>query len=427
MSPINIPKNDFGELRKKGEEVLPKKNKKIKKDSTHDYDHELSVYEIELKLQNEELRKTQAKLEQALVEYSELFEFAPICYFIMNEEGIIENVNEKGASKLGIDKRQLIGKHFSTFLPCETTQDDFYRHRNLIIETGRTQLLESKMKRKDGSIFYTLIESSLVKNKDGGFKHFHSMVSDISKRIEHEKKTEEAYNEIKQLNELKSRFIATASHEFRTPLTAILSSTNLIEMYNSNKNFDKSIKHFQRIKISVNTLKEILSEFLTLSQMENGAIKNNPETINIVKFIAETIEESSNDTHKIEFNHQGSQQIIYVDAKLLKTCLVNLIGNAIKYSKTTSDKIEITSECSDNDSFIISIKDYGIGIPKQDWPHIFEQFFRAKNAENIQGTGLGLNIIQKLIGVMGGQISFVSVENKGTTFTVKLPNRKHLI
>ena len=382
-----------------------------------DYDHELSVYEIELKLQNEEFRKSQLKLEESIRDYSELFEFAPIGYFILDEEGIIVNVNHKGSSKLCIDKKQLIGKPFSTFLEGEICQDEFYKHRLLTVETGSTQRLEARIKRKDGSLFFALIESSIVKTIDGAFKHFHSMISDISKRIEEEKKIESALNKSKELNELKSRFIATASHEFRTPLTAILSSTNLLEKYNDLKDNDKREKHYRRIKISVNALKEILSEFLSLSQIEKDMIKNNPETINIKKFIEEIMDDTLFESHKVIFNHIGNQQNIFVDSKLLKICLVNLLGNAVKYSSVGSN-VEITSKYISQDSFTISVKDNGIGIPEKDQAHIFEQFFRAKNAENYQGTGLGLNIIQKLIAIMGGSISFTSIENEGTTFSI---------
>lgn len=419
MSPINIPRNDFGELRKKAEDNLPKKERKTKSSKIFNYEHELSVYEIELKLQNEELLEVQAKLEDTINHYSELFEYAPIGYFILDKEGVIVNVNDKGSSKLNIHKKQLIGKPFSTFLVGEICQDDFYRHRNLTFESGRTQRFEAQIKRKDGSLFFALIESTIVKDKNGDFKHFHSMVSDISDRIEQEKKIEFALMKAKELNELKSRFITTASHEFRTPLTAILSSTSLLEKYTNQQDSEKRDKHFNRIKTSVNVLKEILSEFLSLSQIEKDMIKNSPETINIIKFIEGLIEEINNETHVITFTHLGKHQHALVDPRLLKICMINLIGNAIKYS-AIGTRVEIRTEQKNDNSLVILVKDEGIGIPEKDIPHIFEQFFRAKNVENFQGTGLGLNIIHKLITIMGGTIGFKTKENEGTVFSIKL-------
>ena len=232
-----------------------------------------------------------------------------------------------------------------------------------------------------------------------------------------------ALNKEKELNDLKSRFISMASHEFRTPLAVIVSSVNLIEKYNSPNNEEKRKSHIKKIKSSIKGLNEILVDVLNIGQIEKGIIKNNPEKINIVSIIEKIIGDYKNisEGHRFKYEHKGKSQNGFLDVKLLKTCLDNIIGNAVKYSLSEGN-IKIISELTDSPKTLtISVKDNGIGIPEEDKDHIFEQFFRAKNAETFPGTGLGLNIIKNFISIMGGSISFNSEENKGTTFVLNFP------
>jgi signal transduction histidine kinase len=170
-------------------------------------------------------------------------------------------------------------------------------------------------------------------------------------------------------------------------------------------------------------MKEILIDFLSASEIEKGMIKNNPEVFNLSKYTEAVIEEtkSFNGIHTIKYTHIGESQNVYLDKKILKTCLSNLIINAYKYSPKGGE-IEVITELKKDGSLSFKVKDNGIGIPKKDELHIFENFFRAKNAENIQGTGIGLNITRRLVTIMGGDITFISTENKGSTFTIKFKN-----
>jgi signal transduction histidine kinase len=170
-------------------------------------------------------------------------------------------------------------------------------------------------------------------------------------------------------------------------------------------------------------MKEILIDFLSASEIEKGMIKNNPELFNLSKYTETVIEEtkSFNGIHTIKYTHIGENHNVYLDKKILKTCLSNLIINAYKYSPKGGE-IEVITELKKDGSISFKVKDKGIGIPKKDELHIFENFFRAKNAENIQGTGIGLNITRRLVTIMGGDITFISTENKGSTFTIKFKN-----
>ncbi len=320
-----------------------------------------------------------------------------------------------------MEKKQLIGRAFSSFLDSKFCHENYNTHRNRVLESENLQQVECKIKRKDGSTYFALIESVVVKVENNNFKHIYTMLSDISSRKEQERRIELALKKEKELNEMKSQFISMASHEFRTPLMAILSSTNLLEKYNSPQDQEKRAKHYYKIKSSVNGLKEILTEFLSLNQIEKGMIKNEPQLFNLVDFIKKAIDEINTEAHALTYKYVGENKNVYLDPKLLKICLTNVLANAIKYSPS-GGIVEIVTERSALQSIKISIKDQGIGIPENDKTHIFEQFYRAKNAETFQGTGLGLNLIQKIISIMRGSIDFESKENEGTTFLLSFQN-----
>ncbi len=228
----------------------------------------------------------------------------------------------------------------------------------------------------------------------------------------------------KELNEMKSRFISMASHEFRTPLTTIESSADLIARYIASDQQDKRIKHIGRIKNSVQNLTNILNDFLSLEKLENGVIN-----LNFGQFNLQGIFEELRDM--FEFTLKGSQQlqlsaipdvVAYTDPHILKNIIINLLSNAIKYSKDDG-VIELTTVHS-NDRLTVVVKDNGIGISEADQKNLFRRFFRAENAVNIQGTGLGLNIVKRYLELLDGEITFESKENHGSTFTFSIPTHK---
>ena len=225
----------------------------------------------------------------------------------------------------------------------------------------------------------------------------------------------------KILNELKSVFITTASHEFRTPLGAILSSASLISKYTTTEDQEKRLKHINRIKSSVTNLTEILNDFLSLDKLDEGLIRNQPAFFKIKEFIKSIIDEVSpilKRGQSIQYISSGNQEEAFFDKQLLRNVIINLISNSVKYSP--ENKLIKVSVNLSNNLLIIDVIDEGFGIPEEDQKHIFERFFRANNAGNIQGTGLGLNIVKKHIDIMGGTITFKSNCETGTTFSIKL-------
>lgn len=214
-----------------------------------------------------------------------------------------------------------------------------------------------------------------------------------------------------------------ASHEFRTPLSAIQLSAVLIEKYSAQQSNPNIAKHIAKIKAAVSNLTSILNDFLSLEKLEAGKVEAVYSEFDIVKFAEEITEEMqlvAKQNQLIVYQHTGADSTIKLDPALLKNCILNLIGNAIKYSGENTF-IEFNTETSKK-QLVISIKDNGIGIPESDQKHLFEAFFRAHNTGNIPGTGLGLNIVTRYTNLMNGKISFKSEVNRGTSFTLSFPN-----
>ncbi|MCR9102003.1 MAG: PAS domain S-box protein [bacterium] len=241
-----------------------------------------------------------------------------------------------------------------------------------------------------------------------------------------EKQLTTALEKEKELNELKSRFVSMASHEFRTPLSTILSSADLIEAYPNEAQQNKRLRHTQRIKTSVANLTSILNDFLSLSRLEEGKLSFNPSEFELTEVWKE-VEEGVQGMLKKgqQLNIKGLEQIpgLNTDRRILQNIFYNLLSNAIKYSGE-GQPIDCRVE-RQNGELKVAIQDYGIGIPESEQQHLFTRFFRAHNVENIQGTGLGLNIVKGYVDLLGGRISFESVPEQGSTFRVTIPLKHH--
>lgn len=244
----------------------------------------------------------------------------------------------------------------------------------------------------------------------------------IIRNISGLKKTEEglrdALEKERELGELKSRFVSMASHEFRTPLSTVLSSSYLIGKYNTTEEQPKREKHLQRIVSSVGLLTEILNDFLSLGKIEEGKIQVKFSDFSIKEMVNETIKEMDQSIKKdqeISYKHQGSAEV-FLDSSLLKFIIMNLVSNASKFSSEGAS-IEIKT-VNENQCILLSVKDHGIGISKPDQQHLMERFFRGDNATNIQGTGLGLHIVAKYTELMNGTIEWKSELEEGTEFII---------
>lgn len=324
-------------------------------------------------------------------------------------------VEGKELFKIGITGEKLIGTKYIERLPKDIAPTVEKQLTGVLKGVSATLELEYR------NNHYVLNAVPLTDSK-GKISQILVVEQNITEQKKAEKEIRRALQKEKELNELKSRFVSMASHEFRTPLSTILSSVSLAEKYVAPEDSEKREKHFNRIKSSVRNLTSILNDFLSLDKLEAGKVENNPVEFDLKEFATELAEEMqavAKTGQRVNYKHTGKQTIVNLDRNILKNILNNLLSNAIKYSPEHSE-IFFNSIIEKN-KLKINIADKGIGIPEEEKQHLFERFFRAKNALNIGGTGLGLNIVKKYTDLLGGEIGFESECGKGTVFTVSIP------
>jgi PAS domain S-box-containing protein len=373
----------------------------------------------------------------------------------IDDKGIIESINPSACKLFQYAPEEVVGKNVSMLMPQpDKDQHDEYIHRYQ--RTGEAHIIgigrEVKGQKKDGTVFpfrlgvsevqfsgrkiYTGFVHDLTREKEAEarLKEYATKLEEIvEERTQSLKKSvkalEQAKEEVsqslekeKELSQLKSRFVSMASHEFRTPLSSIQLSAALIQKYVEELDNPSINKHTAKIKSSVNNLTGILNEFLSLERLEAGKVKPVFIDFDLVKFAEEITEEMqliAKQDQSIIYQHTGTRSLIRLDQSLLKNCIINLVGNAIKYSGENTF-IEFNTELTYT-HLLVGIRDNGIGIPENDQKHLFEPFFRAHNTGNIPGTGLGLNIVARYVSLMNGKIEFESKVDHGTSFTLIFP------
>lgn len=289
----------------------------------------------------------------------------------------------------------------------------------------------TKHQRKDGSIYP--VEVHLQRSLIGEKEVFVAIIVDITEQEEYtqtlEKKVaqrtsqlEEALVKEKELGELKTKFLSLVSHEFKTPLSGILTSATLVGKYTTETQQDKREKHLKTIQGKVKYLNNIINDFLSIERLESGKEHYSYSHFPISKVINEVIYDANmllKEGQQIEYPEHIDGIFIVFDEKILTLILTNLLNNAIKYSPEKSTIYLTINETKD--AVLISIKDEGIGIPAGEQKFIFNRYFRAENALLNQGTGIGLNIVKTHLENLGGSICFDSIQNKGTQFTITIP------
>jgi len=371
-----------------------------------------------------------------------LFQYATIGILVIDKSGKISLVNPGAEQLFGYTRSELLDQPLEVLLP-ENLRKKHTGHREGYFASPKARSMGSGLdllaQKKDGKVFP--VEISLGHYELSGERMAVAFITDITERKRAEQELKQLNEELeqrvadrtmelkaaldreKELNEMKSRFVSMASHEFRTPLSAVLSSVSLIEQYHRVEHEDKRKKHVERIKSSVKNLTDILNDFLSLDKLEQGKVEVDPQQFDFEEFGADAIDEVENMLKKgqeICYHYSGEKQILQ-DKRILRNVLLNLLSNACKYSEEDK-KIELRITCGPEVVSIV-ITDQGIGIPEDEQKNMFEKFYRARNAVNIQGTGLGLNIVKRYVELIQGKISFTSVKNQGTTFTVILPGQ----
>lgn len=397
-----------------------------------------------------------------------LFENATEGIILTNKEGKIVLVNPAAERVCNYKANELIGKPIEVLIPDryrpkhEDLRNEFYKHpQNRVMGHGR----DLYARKKDGSdfpvevslshyhrdnelfviafiidiTFRKQIEENMVRQQ----KELEKVTSDIRKlnmgleaKVEErtvilkealmkleqsQQELSEALDKERELHEIKSRFVSMASHEFRTPLSTVLSSASLLANYTAAEDQEKRNKHINRIKDSVKHLNDILEDFLSLGKLDEGKVMAHYGEFNLEELIHDTTEEMKGLLKKGQefiYEHTGNTTA-YSDKKLLKNILINLITNAIKFSDEGSPIL--VNSTVQNETAEISVTDKGIGIAPADQEHLFSSFFRGKNAINIQGTGLGLHIVKRYLDLLVGNVHLQSKLNEGTKISFIIP------
>lgn len=404
-------------------------------------------------------------LRREKLKFEALFDFATMAIIVANEQGRIVMANRFARTLFGYGD-EMLAHTVEDLIPSRFREKHTHyreKYNTKPVNRAMGQNMDLNAVRKDGEEFP--VEVSLGHYTFGSERFVIAYIIDISRRKEIEEmllqqkgdleksnleveklndeleqkvmsrtlelkttlqaleaskaEVEAALNKEKELSDLKTRFVSMASHEFRTPLSTILSSVSLVAKYKLAEEQDKRDKHIQRIKSAVNNLTDILNEFLSIGRIEEGRVQTNFSSFNIreqIQLVCNEMQTIMKPGQHFNYVHKG-QQKVYLDLSLFRNVLINLISNAIKFSFEHSP-IDIFTEVTEN-TILITVKDYGLGIPDEDRKHLFERFFRAQNVTNIQGTGLGLHIVSKYVELMNGEIQVESELEKGTQFNIR--------
>jgi PAS domain S-box-containing protein len=376
--------------------------------------------EAEISMMNKNLEKRVQKRTKELRDSQQLYRsiaknFPNGTINVLNRNFEYVFVEGEVFDRLNMNSDRLVGKSYLQYVP-ESKREELKVQFNQVLG-GKNQSFELRNLNQ----FY-LINTVGLENEHGEIDRILLVEQNITPQKLAEEKTLASLEKERQLNELKSRFVSMASHEFRTPLSTVLSSLSLIEKYDQVGLQDKKDKHYQRIRGSVRHLTSILNDFLSLEKVEAGKVIVNITRLNIKELVEEMLEqhqEMAKPGQKIELDYTGLE-FGQTDQNMFRIILSNLMSNASKYSPPNSlISVSIKVETLRME---LNVQDHGIGIPIEDQQNLFSRFFRAKNALNLEGTGLGLSIVNRYVEMLSGEISFRSSANEGTTFTVILPS-----
>jgi PAS domain S-box-containing protein len=397
--------------------------------------HDLRVHQIELEMQNEELRQAQALLDTERARYFDLYDLAPVGYCTLSETGLILQSNLAAATLLGSTRAGLVMQPISRFI-LKADQDIYYLHRRKVVENGEPQACELRLMKGDGTAFWAHLASAVAQEADGTVV-LRVVLSDVTQRklaeaerAMFDQTLQDQNAELRRLrlaaetaNLAKSEFLSSMSHELRTPLSAILGFAQLIETGTPKPTPSQQRSIDQILKAGWHLL-GLINEVLDLAMIESGKLLLAMEPISLPDVIAECQDmvKPQAEQNEVSLSFAGCADPCFVlaDRKRLKQILINLLANAIKYNKAGG---AVTMDCSPSqpDAMRISVRDTGAGLAAEQLAQLFQPFNRlGQEAASDEGTGIGLVVCKRLIEAMGGVIGVDSTVGKGSVFWIEL-------
>ncbi|MBV8939420.1 MAG: response regulator [Alphaproteobacteria bacterium] len=406
-------------LRERAEELLRRTRNDIRKMSPEDVAelfYELQVHQIELSMQNDELRRTQEELDASHRKYYDLYDFAPVGYITLDKAGTILEANLMAGTLLGKPRSELSGKKFSEFVHSDS-QDGYYLHYRKVFRVPTQQNCQIQLKEQCGDKFLQL-QSLMVAGDEDCCR---TAISDITalKRLE---------MEALAASEAKSSFLANISHEIRTPLSAIIGLTRLLGK--SEPLTAAQMKFINTLQLSSDSLLELINGVLDITKIEAGIIElehipfHFPDLLGEATSIVKTKAKEKGLELAIDID-SGLHPAYYGDPLRIRQIVLNLLSNAIKFTQKGRVALRVRGTFENNErmNVVIDVSDTGIGIPKEKQAEIFNVFTQAESstARKFGGSGLGLAICKKLAERMQGTISVDSAPGRGSTFTLRMP------
>lgn len=389
---------------------------------------------LQLKAANEKLQSETPKrqrIESALTKseakFQALVQNSSDIIMVLNADGTVAYASPCSPSILGLSPEEIEGKNLFDFIHPSDVSTAITSFKASLNNPGETQTSEYRFCNKNNLWLY-LESKSNFPGTDQNLNGVVVNLRNVTERKQAEAEIRSALLQAQELNELKSRFVWMVSHEFRNPLNSILASTQILERYGEQWSQEKKQEFFERIKIGVKKMTELLDDVLVIGEAEGGELEVKPIPFDLEKFSQYLVEEmklSTGTQHAIAFVSEGQSANACLDKKLLGHILTNLLSNAIKYSPQGS-KVNFKLTYQDGE-VVFQIQDQGIGIPPEDMGRLFKSFHRATNVKNIPGTGLGLAIVKRCVDLQRGKITVTSEVGTGTTFTVTLPMHSQIL
>lgn len=356
--------------------------------------------------------------------WATLTETVPVGIFLTDSEGNCTYINQCWSEIVGISIEEASGRGWAKALHPEDRDRIFaqwYRAARNHLPFGA----EYRFVRPDGNTIWVYGQAIAETAADGSITGYIGTITDITEQLKMEN-IKQALEREKKMSELKLRFFSMASHEFRTPLSVITFAAQVLENSEPRWLDEKKLRNIHRIQDSAQKITQMLTDVLILARAEAEKLELKPKTLNLKQFCQQILEEIKTERQKncaISFVYKGDRNSeVYLDEKLLHSILINLLSNAVKYSPSGEEvKFEVEFQ---GESVVFTIADRGIGIPVSDQAHLFEAFHRGENVGRIDGTGLGLAVVKRCVDLQGGDITWNSSLQRGTTFVVSIPMTK---